>query len=91
MVLTTLAKAKISEMKKRCTNLSDSLELAAIGITKWKTDSKKNVCTYPDGSKLTIVLEGFCYADNDIQEKFYFIDEENSDELKAVHNLHAGD
>lgn len=88
MFFKTQASAKFDEIKLKRDNktikkLSDALELAAHGMSKWKANSKRCIYTYADGSSLTIRLDGYCYLNNGWMNdngKAYFISEDDIDE-----------
>ena len=48
MLFTTLAQAKLVEIKTKCTKLSDAAQLASEGIAKWKAKSNRSIYTYSD-------------------------------------------
>ena len=88
MIFETLASVKFSDIKQKCKDkdikkLSDALELEAAGCIKWKANSKKSSYTYPDGSQLTIRLDGYCYVHTgwfNNNGKFYYISDDDMKE-----------
>jgi hypothetical protein len=84
MIFTTLAQAKLGEIKTKCTKLSDAIQLASDGITKWRATSNRSIYTYADGSRVVVMLEGYCYHDSYTQEKVYLNVDENIEDKKDI-------
>lgn len=91
----TLSAAKVKELKKMrddstIKNLTDAMKTAAIGAIRFKMNSSRSTYIYPDNSRLTIRLDGYCYEHTgwvNLEDKAVFISEEDITEPALNLNL----
>lgn len=81
----TLGAAKVKELKrlrdeKSINNLLDALNSAAIGSCRQKMNSSRSMFVYPDNSRITIRMDGYCYEHTgwvNIKGKAVFVSEDD--------------